>query len=46
MKRRGLMNLQHVLPEAPLPLSLAEEVIEVAGESDGNKSKSEESENP
>lgn len=46
MKRRGLVNLQHVFPEAPLPLSLAEEVIEVAGECDGNKSKSEESENP
>lgn len=45
-KRRGSMNLQHVLPEAPLPLSLAEEVIEVAGECDGNKPKSEESENP
>lgn len=37
------MYLQHVLPEAPLPFSLVEEVIEVATKGDEHKAKSKES---
>lgn len=36
---------QHVVPEATLPLSLVEEVIEVAAEGDEHKAKSQEAKN-
>lgn len=36
---------QHIVPEATLPLSLVEEVIEVAAEGDEDKAKSQEAKN-
>lgn len=37
--------LQHIFSEAPLPLSLAEEVVEVAAKSDEDKSESQKPKN-
>lgn len=41
----GTPHSQHVIPEATLPLSLIEEVIEVAAEGDEHKAKSQEAKN-
>lgn len=41
--RKDTKNVQHIFSEAPLPLSLVEEVVEVAAKGDENKAEGEES---
>lgn len=40
-----VLHSQHVVPEAALPLSLVEEVVEVAAEGDEDKAKGQEAKN-
>ena len=40
-----ILHSQHVVPEAALPLSLVEEVVEVAAEGDEDKAKGQEAKN-
>ena len=41
----GAPHSQHIVPEATLPLSLVEEVIEVAAEGDEHKAKGQDAKN-
>lgn len=46
LRRRLIENVQNIFSEAPLPLSLVEEVVEMTAEGDEDKAKSEEAEYP
>lgn len=43
---KGPPYSQDILPEAPLPFGLIEEIVEVAAEGDENKPEGQEAENP